>query len=275
MPLALSDHRIACGDARSSWLRVATTTAALCRRFGAFCLCSGILSASFAVFSPRASVAALLYSDDFDSPPTLAPGVSASYSGGALDAAIPFGGWAGNYYSSDRNGPLAPTVLSLTNLPAHSAIDVDFLLGFLESWDSTDGTATPDFLKIEVDGVPKILGLTVNNASGTVVNFGGGTATHSYVQANNNFFYTDTLVDMSSDPALSFAHTASTLNLAITAYGDGWQGFADEGWGFDAITIRYTPADPGASVPGPLPAVGLAAAFGFSRRLRRRVASPR
>ncbi len=229
------------------------------------------MSASFAVFSPSASVAALLYSDDFDSPPTLAPGVSASYSGRGLDAANPFGGWAGTYYSSDRSGGLAPTVLSLSNLPAHSAIDVDLLLGFLESWDSSDGTVSPDYLKIEIDGTPVIVDLTVNNASGSVVNYGGGTATHSYVQANNNSFFSDTLVDMSGDPALSFAHSASSLSLSITAYGNGWQGGSGEGWGFDNIAIRYTPADPNDSVPGPLPAVGLAAAFGYTRRLRRRV----
>lgn len=263
------------GDARSRAARVVKNTVLLCRRLGAIGLCSGLLSGSFAVVVPRPVTAALLYSDDFDSAPVLAPGVSASYSGGGLGAANPFGGWRGNYYSSDRNVLLAPTVLSLTNLPSHSAIDIDFLLGFLESWDSTDGSPAPDYLKVEIDGSPVLLGLTVNNASGTIVNFGGGTATHSTVQANTNYFFSDTLVDMSADPALSFAHSASSLTLAITAYGNGWQGFSDEGWGFDNIAIRYTPADPTDTVPGPLPAVGLAAAFGFSRRLRHRAARSR
>ena len=115
-------------------------------------------------------------------------------------------------------------------------------------------------VEVEVEGSPVLLGLTVNNASGTVVNFGCGTATHSH-----------TLGDPSGDPALSFAHLASTLTLALTASGDGWQAFTDERWGFDTIAIRYTPADPSESVPGPVPAVGLAPAFGFSRRRRRRL----
>ena len=42
------------------------------------------------------------------------------------------------------------------------------------------------------------------------------------------------------------------------------------GW---SLTVNEVSAP--ASVPGPLPVLGLAAAFGFSRRMRRRIATQR
>jgi len=41
----------------------------------------------------------------------------------------------------------------------------------------------------------------------------------------------------------------------------------------ESIQVILAPPSP-AAVPGPLPLVGAAAAFGFSRRLRKRVAAP-
>ncbi len=74
------------------------------------------------------------------------------------------------------------------------------------------------------------------------------------------------MVDMASSPALTVPHTASTVSIVLSAYGSGWQGLADEAWGVDAFSITDQP------VPGPLPALGAASAFPFSRKLRRRLA---
>jgi MYXO-CTERM domain-containing protein len=38
--------------------------------------------------------------------------------------------------------------------------------------------------------------------------------------------------------------------------------------------ILGAPTPPGATVPGPLPLLGAGAAFGWSRRLRKRIAAP-
>lgn len=214
--------------------------------------------------------AALLYSNDFDAPPVLAPGVSASgFTNGGLEAANPFGAWSGQYFANRSGGdPASPSVLTLTNLPVHSSIKVEFALGFLESWDSVDNSicCTPDYLQIRADNVLLLDQLTTNNAAGTRKDFGGGTTLAEYVQANQNQSYVDTLVDMASSAALTFPHTANTLSLSLGAYGAGWQGGSDEAWGIDSLRITYAP------VPGPLPLLGAASAFGFSRQLRRRVA---
>jgi hypothetical protein len=231
-------------------------------------LLPAIAAALAASLSAPAS-AAFLYSDDFDAPPVLAPGVAASgFTNGALETANPFGAWSGQYFANRSLGnPASPSVLTLSNLPAHSSIKVEFTLGFLESWDSDDGfCCTPDFLQIKADNALLLDQLTTNNFFGTRKNFGGGITLAEYVQANQNNFSVDTLVDMAPSAALIFPHSANTLALSLGAYGDGWQGDTDEAWGIDSLRITYEP------VPGPLPLLGAASAFGLSRQLRRRVA---
>jgi hypothetical protein len=225
-------------------------------------------SVSLASLAAPAS-AGLVYSNNFDAPPVLAPGVSASgFTNGFLETALSFGSWTGSYFVNRSTGnPSATSALTLSNLPPHTQINVSFVLGFLESWDSNNGPCcSPDLLKIDIDGSPVLAGLTSNNASGTNVIFGGGSLLHAGVQANTVYGWTDTLVDMSTSSALTFPHTASTLTLALTAYGAGWQGGYDEAWGLDDLSITYTP------VPGPLPWLGVASALHHSRRTRRRLA---
>lgn len=189
--------------------------------------------------------AATVYSTNFTDPPTIAAGVVVTpFTNGGLEVATAgawnAAGWSGNYFANRSGGnPAAMSVLTLSNLAPHSMIDVSFVLGFLESWDSTNGTITPDFLDIFIDGLPVLTGLTANNASGSFEIYGGGTELFDGVQANSNNFFSDTLVDMSSAGALSFAHSSSTLTFGIRAYGGGWQGAADEGWGIDQLSITF------------------------------------
>ena len=235
----------------------------------------GLIAGTIAAVAAPASAASLLYSNDFDALPTLAPGVTASgFTNGGLETANTFGSWTGNSFANRSLGnPAASSMLSLLNLPAHSSISINFILGFLESWDSTNGSVTPDYLKIEIDGTPILYDLTYNNATGSIVNAGGGTILAQYIQANGNPVYSDTLIDMATSPALlSIPHSASSLSLAINTYGAGWQGGLDEAWGLDALSITYEPTGQPSPVPGPLPLLGAASAFRFSRKIRRRLA---
>ena len=74
------------------------------------------------------------------------------------------------------------------------------------------------------------------------------------------------------------ASTFLTNNVVTMANGANKAGFVQAATGFpefeQAITsklIREVGPGPGDSVPGPLPVLGAAAAFGFSRKLRRRI----
>ena len=237
--------------------------------------CASSIAATLANLAAPASAASLLYSNDFDALPTLAPGVTAGgFTNGGLEAANTFGSWTGNYFANRSMGnPATASVLTLSNLPAHSAVNISFILGFLESWDSSDPSPwSPDYLKIEVDGSTILDLLTSNNSIGSSVNYGSGAILAQYVQANANNFYSDTLINMASSPALlSIPHNASTLSLSINAFGAGWQGGIDEAWGLDALAITYVPAGNPNPVPGPLPLLGLLTTFKFSRKIRRRL----
>jgi hypothetical protein len=237
--------------------------------------CAFAAAATLATLAVPVSAASLLYSNDFDALPTLAPGVTAGgFTNGGLEAASTFGAWTGNYFANRSLGnPAAASVLTLSNLPAHSSVNISFILGFLESWDSSDPSPwSPDYLKIEVDGSTILDLLTSNNALGGTVNYGGGTILAQYVQANANTIFSDTLINMAPSPALlSIPHSANTLSLSINAYGAGWQGGTDEAWGLDALTITYVPADSPNPVPGPLPLLGLITTFKISRKIRRRL----
>jgi hypothetical protein len=252
---------------------------------------AGLLSASLALLSIQPSRAALLYSNNVDTAPVLAPGavVTTPLSNGIIQSAInnlAWPSWKDNYFA---NQTFQSTVLELGNLPVHSQIDIDFTLGFLGSWDSTDGYGPPypDYLKIIVDNNPNplLMDLTTNNAIGTVQYDAGGTVLGHIVPASTNYVYLDTVVDMATATGLSIPHSGSTLKLEIQGYGSGYTpnvtwppgggGPAqpvppakwDEGWGIDSLSITYQAQD----VPGPLPALGAVSAFAASRRIRRRL----
>jgi len=200
-----------------------------------------LLAAALAASLSGTASAADLYANDFDDNVTVGAGVGVtSLDNGGLESAVTFGNWTGNYFANRSAGnPAAMSSLTLTNLMPHTQVSAAFMLGFLESWDSFDGgCCAPDNLDIFIDG-NKVATLTARNALGTVEVFGGGTIVGQFVQANGNTSFNDTIVDMSTAGFLTFAHTASTLTIAIQASGDGWQGGDDEAWGVDALHITY------------------------------------
>ena len=215
-------------------------------------------------FSLGAANATALYSNDFDGNVATASGVSVTgFTNGSLSAATTFGDWTGSYFENTRSSSAVRSELTLTGLDAHTSIDIDFVLGFLESWDSRDGgCCAPDNLDFYIDGT-KVASLTSNNALGTIEDYAGGTELQDGVQANSNSFFSDTLVDMSTASFLNFAHTSSTLVFGIQASGDGWQGGSDEGWGIDDLAITYTTVPEPSSIA--LLGLGFLAA-GFSRK---------
>ena len=253
------------------------------------------LGAFVGSLSPKpAEAASTLYSTDFDSPAITAPGVTAtppiSTSArleNAKDSNYCGQGWCGKHLVSG-----ASETFTLNGLPTHDYLTFSALVGFLNSWDSTDGkhglgwpiTVAPDYLGLYVDGNPVLDGLTFNNASGTLRILGPGVLLDDAAQLDNDVYFTDTLVRFSD---LIIPHTASSLTLEVRMYGAGIQGYAfgtplpDEGWGLDNLLISYGLGSPtntaqgSASAPGPLPILGAGAAFGLSRRVRNRLQAAR
>jgi len=63
-------------------------------------------------------------------------------------------GPVGNPFGGDflRNTSIMPTTLTLTGLPSHTAININFLLAIIDSWDGL-GNNGPDYFNVSVGGV--------------------------------------------------------------------------------------------------------------------------
>jgi hypothetical protein len=236
----------------------------------------GAAMAAAVALTPVRANANMLYLNDFVAPATVGLGASAAFNpgGGAEDfiqSASPFFPVYGSLFFHNTTNGL--TQLTLSNLPTHTGADVSFIMAFINSWDSRDGgCCSPDNLDLYIDG-SKFASYTYNNALGTIKDIDGGSLLAEYVEFDNTTYYADTIVDMSGDPLLSFAHTASTLTVGFQFSGGGFQGGGDESWGIDSLRVDLSGVqiDP---TPVPEPAtfllLGGPLAFFAVRRFRQR-----
>ncbi|MFT3819746.1 MAG: PEP-CTERM sorting domain-containing protein [Rubrivivax sp.] len=240
------------------------------------------LAAAAACALPAAAATVTVYSNNFDAPATTGGGATAVFSegGGGLQATLaPYNATYGSLF---RNSTTGLTTLTLSNLPAHTSLSLSYVLAFLDSWDSIQGSPAPDLLAFYIDGVPlfnfvgdqAVATYTYNNASGSTLLIGGGNLLYEYVQFDANVFYSDTVVDMDGDPALTFAHTASSITFGWQVGGGGWQGGTDEAWGIDNLLVTVSGDDgddPDGTVPEPasLALLAIAAAGAGAARRRR------
>jgi hypothetical protein len=230
---------------------------------------------------PAAAAMVTVYSNNFDAAASTGGGATAVFDpgGGGLQATDP--AYSATYGSLFRNSTTGLTTLTLSNLPAHTSLSLSYVLAFLDSWDSYQGSPAPDLLAFYIDGVPlfnfigdmAVATYTYNNASGSTQLIGGGSLLHEYVQFDVNYFWSDTVVDMEGDPALTFAHTASSITFGWQVGGNGWQGGSDEAWAIDNLSVTVeTNDDPGGDLPEPasLALLAVAAAGAGAARRRRR-----
>ena len=176
-----------------------------------------------------------VYGNDFDGHEVLATSVIATRSGVWSTESVQGLselGFSGQFLRNDSAGPTVATTLTLDNLPAHTTIDIDFLLAYLESW---DGTQIGDWLTVTIDGQP-VLQMSVNTTEGTTFGQTGtalGTTTSYFGQP----YWNELAYDMGTASALRFAHTAASLTLQVIASGSDWQGGSDESWAIDNLKV--------------------------------------
>ena len=192
---------------------------------------------------PRALDADLIYANDFDTTPFVAAGVSASdLSGNAGVANYTNLGTQGNQFLGNflRNtsvtNPSFPfdgsvaTSLTLTDLPPHTALDIDFLLAQIDGWDGS-GDLGPDGFEVIVDG--KTIYSTL---------LGDGTPDGAIVVAESIAAgfgdAQDAAYDLSQQPMLSnIAHNASSVTIELRATGPRYEGGDAESFAIENLMI--------------------------------------
>jgi hypothetical protein len=140
--------------------------------------------------------------------------------------------------------------ITLTDLPAHDSVSLDFLFAAIDSLDGTGSYPEGDFLNVTIDGVT-IFRESFANAAPTQF--------QSYVSASGvelarrldlgfsgpGSYYTDSAYDMSLEPRFhGISHTAPTLTVSFIMEGPGIQSLDDESWAIDNLRISLEGGTP-------------------------------
>lgn len=203
---------------------------------------------SLTISVPRQGSAISVYANDFNGPATIAPGVSATLAGTTTTVATqgfenlgPVGNrFDGQFVQNSATGnPAQSTRLTLTNLPAHSAIDIDFLLAIIDSWDGNNGSGSPDRFNVTVDGT-NVFSETFDYQDSFDQTY---VAPPSGLLADRTALgfgtQADSAYNMSIEPRLgAIPHSASSLTIAFFASGNGWEGGTNESWAIDNLRVR-------------------------------------
>jgi len=205
--------------------------------------------------------------------------------GGNLAATTPAGYQAIGFNSfmvHDFAGgdPAGPSTFTASNLPAHSSLNLSFLLAIIDSWDGSTtagGSVPPDVFNITVDGV-SVYAHTYDNF--LTSDQSASTANQMSFGSNLGFSpgWNDSAYDFTgSNALLNIPHSASSVIVEFFASGSGWQGGTidggDESFGLDRILISINTTND-IPEPGSLALLGIAFA-GLAARGRRSASANR
>jgi hypothetical protein len=153
--------------------------------------------------------------------------------------------------------------LSLSNLPAHSHLSIDFDLLITASWDG-DGPepGTPDIWSLNVNGGPELLRTTFSNFPGRTQDYPGtydGVPNGATNPPKSGASEVNTLgyggfIDFPGGDSVYrlrfvFPHAASSVQFGFRG-GPGLTSVDDEGWGIDNISVQAVPEPGGVLVLG-------------------------
>jgi VCBS repeat-containing protein len=151
------------------------------------------------------------------------------------------GNFLRNTADNQGSGPANPITLTLNNLPAHTSIDINFLLAIVDSWNGSTGQSSPDFLNLSVDGTT-IFTETFDTADSQDQSYSAPAGSVLVDGEQLGFatggFAVDSAYNMYLEPRFkSIPHTGSTLTIAWFASGQGYGGGTDESFALDNLEV--------------------------------------
>jgi len=187
----------------------------------------------------------IIFSTDFNSgvPSEFAGVVTSESVQGYADIGTGMNVFSGDFLRNSSIPPL-PTTLTLTGLPAHTSLDLHFLLAIIDSWDGTGASCCGiDRFTITMDGETIFTEVFNNVATGGVQSYIPPPGVELVRTVELGFrdidvHDQDSGYDMAQDPTFAnLPHTASTLTIEWYASGPGWQGDIDESWAIDNLEV--------------------------------------
>jgi hypothetical protein len=238
----------------------AALSARLLRR--KLCFVSVLFAVALFYVPAQASMLSVFF-DNFDGGRVTAPGVSANLSGiTTLQGVQGYAGLgtASNAFSGNmlRNvsgmafpfggvpaSPPVPTRLTLTGLPPHNAVELNFLFAVIDSWDGSTGGAIfgadSDVFNVTIDGV-RVFSETFHREDLNDQSYlppTGGRLT-SGTQRGFETQYLDAAYNLGLESRFdSIPHASNAMTIEWLANGDGWTAnyFEDESWGMDNVEV--------------------------------------
>lgn len=216
-----------------------------------------VISATFALSAFGTAVEATpiqVFYSDFDGtlPVEIAPGTATLTGVQGYNGLGPAGNqFGGNFLRSATGNTVT---LSLTGLPTHDTISLEFLFAAIDSLDGTGTFPAGDFFKIVFDGVTlfseSFANATASQIQSYVPPVGVELARHIDLGFSGpGGFFTDSAYNLGADPRFAnFAHTGSTATIEFFIFGEGNQSLDDESWAMDNLRVSVTTR---AAVPEP------------------------
>lgn len=235
------------------------------------------LAAAFALsaFATMATAAPVqVFFSDFDGalPAEISPGTATPTGVQGYAGLGPVGNqFAGNFLRSATGNTVT---LSLTGLPAHDTISLEFLFAAIDSLDGTGTFPAGDFFKIVFDGATLFSESFANALPSQIQSYVPPAGVELARRVDLGFsgpgsFFTDSAYNLGADRRFAnFAHTGSTASIEFFIFGPGNQSLADESWAMDNLRVSVTTR--GLAVPEPaslaLLGIGLAGLGAVRRR---------